>query len=361
MHQNNRNLFSLWAVLIAAGVIASLGSIFLLLADRLGSGPMLVLDVLPNRVPIATLPFEIVGTHSATVQSVSAITNTENDRLFVASGSYDSTARLWDSRRQEARSLSHNDRIEALNFTSDGQHLVTGSGAGDITLWSVAEGTVEATAETNAGRVASLAVDEANQTVVASTDLGALQVWSIADAGGLRSLWTLAGRGARVNAIAFHPTNNAILVSGNQDGLIHVWDVERKRIVRTLDDSADQITSLAVSHDGRYVASGSYDQKVRIWDLTSGDLRQVLVGHDLAVSGVAFSPDSRLLASSSYDESIKTWAWADRKNLCTLTGHAGFVYSVAFVNNSTLVSGGYDGTVRTWDLTAPINRGCLPR
>ncbi|MGB3573154.1 MAG: WD40 repeat domain-containing protein, partial [Phormidesmis sp.] len=240
------------------------------------------------------------------------------------------------------------------------------SGAGDITLWSVDDGSLEATAKTNAGRVLSLAVDGSrdgsSQTIAASTSLGALQIWSLADVGGLKFLWTLVDQGPRVNAIAFHPTDDAVLVSGDQDGLIHIWNVERRQIVRTLDNGAGRVVSLAISSDGRYIASGGYDQKIRIWDLASGNLQRVLAGHDLAVSGIAFSPDDRLLASSSYDESIKTWDWADGKELCTLRGHAGFVYSVAFADGgSTLVSGGYDGTVRTWDLMVPVNRSCLPR
>ncbi|MGB5914998.1 MAG: WD40 repeat domain-containing protein, partial [Phormidesmis sp.] len=95
MHQNNRNLFSLWAVLVAAGVITSIGSVFLLLTDQLGSGPQLVLDALPSRIPISTLPFETVDTHSAIVLSVSATTDAQTDTPLVASGSYDSTVRLW--------------------------------------------------------------------------------------------------------------------------------------------------------------------------------------------------------------------------------------------------------------------------
>ncbi|MGC1528691.1 MAG: WD40 repeat domain-containing protein [Phormidesmis sp.] len=366
MHQNNRNLFSLWAVLVAAGVITSIGSVFLLLTDQLGSGPQLVLDALPSRIPISTLPFETVDTHSAIVLSVSATTNAQTDTPLVASGSYDSTVHLWTGEREDVRSLQHNGRVDDLTFTADGQQLVTGSGAGDITLWSVDDGSLEATAKTNAGRVLSLAVDGSrdgsSQTIAASTSLGALQIWSLADVGGLKFLWTLVDQGPRVNAIAFHPTDDAVLVSGDQDGLIHIWNVERRQIVRTLDNGAGWVVSLAISSDGRYIASGGYDQKIRIWDLASGNLQRVLAGHDLAVSGIAFSPDDRLLASSSYDESIKTWDWADGKELCTLRGHAGFVYSVAFADGgSTLVSGGYDGTVRTWDLMVPVNRSCLPR
>ncbi len=374
MRRNNRNLFSFLAILAVAGAITGIGSAFLLLSGQLGSDSKVVLNADSKTTPAALSPFKIMGTHTATVLNViaasdintdadiSADANTNPAMSLIASGSYDSIAQLWDRASGKTISLRHTDRVNDLAFTPDGEHLVTGSNAGDIALWSVPTGTLETTVQAEAGRILSLAVDAGSQTVAVSTSEGALQVWSIADAGGLRFLWTIVEEGQSINAIAFHPTNDAVLVSGDQNGLIRVWDIERRQVIWTLDDSADRIISLGISPDGRYIASGSYDQAIRIWDLASGERLHVLTGHNLAVSGVAFSPDSALLASSSYDESIKVWNWAKEKELCTLKGHAGFVYSVAFADGgSKLVSGGYDGTVRTWDLTESISRSCRPR
>ncbi|MEL7332462.1 MAG: WD40 repeat domain-containing protein [Cyanobacteria bacterium J06560_2] len=370
MYQRNRNLFSFLAVLLTAGLITGVGSIFLLLSDQLGGAPRLVANNTgidstgidsPAEAPPAS-PFEVLGTHDATVLTVAAAQNSP----LVASGSYDNTVRLWNRNSQDAITLTHSGRVNDLAFTSTGTQLVTGSGAGELTLWSVASGKAAAVVQGQSGRISSLAVNGKEDMMASGSSKGALQVWSLMSAdsktGAIEPWETLVSVGPMINAIAFHPIDANILITGDQDGLLQIWDVAQQQQIMTLDDGADRIVSLAISNSGRYVASGSYDQTARVWDLETGELLQTLYGHDFVVADVAFSPDGTVLASSSYDESIKTWDWAKGQVLCTLEGHSGFVYSVGFSDSgNTLVSGGYDGTVRTWDLTAPVNSECLPQ
>ncbi len=72
------------------------------------------------------------------------------------------------------------------------------------------------------------------------------------------------------------------------------------------------------------------------------------------------STSYRISASTSYDEFIKLWDWAETEELCTLNSPSGSADTLAFaVGGVTLVSGGHNGTVKTWDLTAPNNQNCL--
>ena len=358
MYQRNRNLFSLLAVLFTASLITGIGGIFLLLADQIGSGPRLVANTsISDSDSAAEVPaFRTLGTHPSTVLSVAV-----GDRTpIMASGSYDNTVKLWNRNSGEDTALPHSGRVNDLVFTPDGEQLLTGSGAGNIKLWSIA-GNLQSSIQSDSGRILSLAVNATGEIIASGSNKGILQIWST-DSRQLQLESTLANIGPRINTLAFHPTEANILISGNQDGLIQIWDIERAEIIQTLDDNADRIVSIAISNNGQYLASGSYDQSIRVWDLEAGDLLQVLDGHNFSVADVAFSPDGTTLASSSYDESIKTWNWNSGRTLCTLEGHSGFVYSVAFTDSgNTLVSGGYDGTVRTWDLTATSNQDCLPR
>ena len=113
----------------------------------------------------------------------------------------------------------------------------------------------------------------------------------------------------------------------------------------------DSVSSVVVSHDGRFAATGGVDTSVRLWDLeTSLEIRQ-FHGHLKAVPSVAFSPDGQWLASSSYDSSIRLWDRATGEQVRVLNGHEGLVHSVAFSpDGKYLASGGLDGTVRLWDV-----------
>ncbi len=316
---------------------------------------------------------------------------------LVASGSVDYTANVWPMNDLFSQSplsqsplsrLSHRGRVNALAFVPDdadagkprqrtflsgawpssspqnAKLLITGSGSGEIMLWSLPQGEAIATIADTAGRIMSLAVNASGQTFASGTSDGTLKVWPVAAVAAQKSQTSLRGvilnaAGPQLNALAFHPTKENILVSGDHSGTVQVWDTVQKKAILTLASDADRIVNLAISPDGQYVASGSDDRLIRIWNLESGRLIRTLSGHQLAVSDVAFSPDGSSLASSSYDGSIKTWNWASATALCTLTGHDGVVHTVAFANSRTLVSGGADGTLRSWDLAVADHRACL--
>ena len=356
MAPKNRNLFPFFAVLLSAGLIAGLGGIFLLISDQLDSGARVVPALeRQNRESAQASATKTLGSHAATVLSVAA----QITSPLVASGSYDNTVKLWNRNNAKAtRSLPHNGRVNDLVFTADGQQLVTGSGSGDINLWTLPTGQLKAKLSGNSGRIMSLALSLDDSVLAIGTSDGALKTWTLGRDSSFSNPITLKDIGAQINAIAFHPIDPNLLLSGDQEGIVRVWDLAQKKNTLILQDNADRIVSLAVNNNG-YVASGSYDAAIRIWNIESGKLTQTLKDHDFVVADVAFSPDGKLLASASYDESIKIWDWQKSKVLCTLNGHSGFVYSVAFTDaGDTLVSGGYDGTVRTWDLASIAGGDC---
>jgi COMPASS component SWD3 len=58
------------------------------------------------------------------------------------------------------------------------------------------------------------------------------------------------------------------------------------------------------------VVSGSEDGMVHIWDLESGQLMQRLPGHADVVYDAAWSEETSMLASCSHDGTLATW-WYD--------------------------------------------------
>ena len=78
-----------------------------------------------------------------------------------------------------------------------------------------------------------------------------------------------------------------------------------------------------------------------------------LQGHTDRVFSVAFSPDRATLASGGWDNTVKLWDINTRQEIATLPGHTSGVFTVAFSpDGATLASGSADDTVKLWDVNA---------
>src|SRR5207237_9631654 len=118
---------------------------------------------------------------------------------------------------------------------------------------------------------------------------------------------------------------------------ITVWDLDRGEKLRSFDSSSQDIEGMALSPDGRLALSASGGPFARtllsltLWDVPAGKPLANLVGHDdRGVYNVAFSPDGRFALSGGYDRTVRLWDIQSRKQVWALTGHTDVVASVAF-------------------------------
>lgn len=159
---------------------------------------------------------------------------------------------------------------------------------------------------------------------------------------------TLVGHSDEVSTVAVSRDGKTI-ASGSDDKTVKLWQDEGKEI-RTLNGHSDWVYAVAISPDEETLVSGSKDNTVKVWNLKNGKQLFNLIGHKRLINSVAISPDNQNIASSSYDNTIKIWNLKTGKLLRTLTGHSAPVLSVTFSpNNRTLVSGSVDKTVKVWD------------
>ena len=106
------------------------------------------------------------------------------------------------------------------------------------------------------------------------------------------------------------------------------------------------------------MVSCSFDCTAILWRMLPGHdyftCMMTLVGHSHAVTSFVFHPILPLLATSSMDKTIKVW-WlfgeeerTSAIKVATLEGHTHFVNKVDWSPDRLLVSGGEDGSVKSW-------------
>ena len=228
---------------------------------------------------------------------------------------------------------------------------------GDYRIWHLPDGAIV--------RLGKGSISEHDKAVAFSPDGQRLAVASgigiwLYDVATLRELVLLTGHTGRAEAVAFSP-DGTTLVSGANDGMLKLWDVETGANIATLGGDnrtwQQSVQSVAFSPDGTTLAAGSYG-KVNLWDVPTKTNITTLEGHTKWVSSVAFSPDGTTLASGLNDDKVELWDIATKTNIATLI-HMGLVQSVAFSPDGTTLASGASLTVKLWDIATRTNVATL--
>ncbi len=150
---------------------------------------------------------------------------------------------------------------------------------------------------------------------------------------------------------AWAPNGQAIAIAAGDSVSIH--EVEQFSETAVFRGHVGNVTSLAWSPDGRYLASGaSNDSVIHVWDVTNSVEAYTLRGHEGWIRNVIFSPDGKRLASGSTDLSVRIWDTASQHTIYTLTGHTDLIGGLAWSSDGTqLATAARDGSVRLWDTT----------
>ncbi|TRM68554.1 WD40-repeat-containing domain protein [Schizophyllum amplum] len=97
---------------------------------------------------------------------------------------------------------------------------------------------------------------------------------------------------ATSNMACFDPTGRYV-AAGSLDGLVRVWDLETREVVRDLDAHVRTITALDWSRRSRYLLTASQDWNVALWDLENVQepmQRVMTFRHDAPVLSAQFHP-----------------------------------------------------------------------
>jgi WD40 repeat protein len=278
-------------------------------------------------------------THNA---SVGAVAFSPNGK-YIISGGDDGTARVCESLTgKEIALMRHNDFVSSVIFSSDGKYVASGSADKTARIWEPLTGE-EIARMIHEGPVNTIAFSPSGQYIASGSDDGTARVWESLTG---KEIARIIHEGP-VNIVAFS-SDGKWVVSGSTDGTARIWAISTGiEIVRMNFDAP--VSDVALSPEGQYAVSGS-GNTVSVWDVKTGkELTQM--SHDDHIESVAFSPDGKYVMSGSQDNTALVWEALTGEEIERII-HDDYVLSVAFSpDGKYIVSGSWDKTARVWEMT----------
>ncbi len=269
---------------------------------------------------------------------------------------------LWNVRTGEQQDVfgSH-DAVAGAGFSPDGDRIVTGSWDTTARIWNSRTGLVERKLDRwrcdggHTARVNSAVFSPNGDFILTSSDDNTAKLWDARSAEP-EILTTFTGHTAAVRSAAFSPDGKWV-VTASEDNTARIWDAQSGEQLELLAGHEQAVLSAAfspVTPDGLRVVTCSEDNTARIWDVSSGAKPLVtLEGHSAIVTSADFSPDGRRVVTGSEDTTAKIWDADTGKEIITLKGHSAPITSVAFSPDGTQVlTASRDATAIVWTTAA---------
>ena len=167
--------------------------------------------------------------------------------------------------------------------------------------------------------------------------------------------------GGPIFALRFTPDGKG-LFSGAFTQTARLWDTDSGKELRRFDvpqqsgeTRPNNLSSLALSRNGRTLAGGTTAGSVYLWEAATGQLLRTLAGGRERILAVALTPDGKLLASaarpSGQPAEIILWDTRAGKEVRRLKDSTDEIDVLAFApGGKVLASGGADKAVRLWDV-----------
>ena len=342
---------------------------------------------------VADAPRKInrLSLHQSAIQSIAISPNGEN----AVSGDANGVIWTWHLKGKQDPTLlqSHGYRVTTLAFSADGKRIVSGDREGFLRIWYTRpgilaedpipahEGSVTSVAfSANGTRIASagspffndevrlwdvgpkvllrevedyslslldVVFDSESQQVVAADDEGTVRKWD--SEVGTQTYEVRRSENTTTSNLTLS-NDGSMVAFVNEDEVTEIWNIaDRNRVFPPIKDDEDGIRSLAFSNDGTHIVFGSDEGSLRVCNISNTSLATMQEQFAMpSAKKEDLATQSNCVRKSGGRVRVSFVGQVNDDN--PFEGHVGPVNDVALgPNNTTVISGSRDGTVRMWN------------
>lgn len=331
--------------------LTGLGSLFALAASRRGrqvaiglggasgSGAIQVMDLsdgmpILNRENLAgnvtSVAFDTAGSRVAA-------------SVVVQASSAGGAVHVWDI--ATGKEIQHIEfRAAGVAFSTGDSQLIGIGTDGLVKVWDAESGAELKAVRGRNSNSSAIAVSHAGELFAAGDAAGAIQLWEIEAADRHLRLphadW--------VYSVGFNADGSQIVAGTSKK--VMLWNAHSGELMREIPGHAGYVSTVAFLPTGCDLLSASWDGMIKLWDAEKREARLSLGGATRDSDSVALSPSGRWIAvGGPFDTTVRLISTATGQPDATLQSVARITTAAFGADDTRLVTGDEQGAVSLWN------------
>ncbi len=246
----------------------------------------------------------------------------------------------------------HENEVSALSFSPNGKNLLSGSLDKTLHWWDLGGDSLLHVFPKRSSAVTAVSVSPDGEFALSGHSDGIVNYWNLKKRSHLKSF---SGHSGEVQTLSWSPDGKSAF-SFSKNGQVLVWNLASQSKKKEIKVRGKNWSPVAFSSDGKsFINIACHDNRLEWWDIENGmssDTFDLSNYHCATTSDIAFLPGGKRFLLSS-GEDILVWKRGQKEPEQILKGHSEWVNSVKVSTDGLFgISGGYDGQMNIWDLTA---------
>ncbi|XP_023219052.1 transducin beta-like protein 3 [Centruroides sculpturatus] len=224
--------------------------------------------------------------------SVSSVACSRLDHYTFVSCSQDMTIKLWALPKQNNtasndQSLSstctvvaHDKNINSITISPNDKFVATGSQDKTAKVWNSKDLSLVGVCRGHRRGIWCVQFSPLDQVLTSSSADGTIKMWSLSD---FSCVKTFQGHECSVLKFIFINNGKQILSSGS-DGIIKLWIIKTNEMVKSLDVHTDKVWAITTTNSEDIIISGGADSTIIIWkDVTKEEKEAEIIKNETLI------------------------------------------------------------------------------
>ncbi|KAL3231055.1 U3 small nucleolar RNA-associated protein 12 [Nakaseomyces bracarensis] len=291
-------------------------------------------------------------------------TDISDDNKLLATAS-NGSLKIWNIRTKMCIRSFECGYALTCKFLPGGALIVVGTRGGELQLFDIASSTLlENNEEAHDAAIWSLALTSDGRKLVTGSADKTVKFWNFEVeeklVPGTKDSYVPTLNFAHDTTLELSDDILSVVISPDDrylavsllDNTVKVFFLDSMKFYLSLYGHKLPVLSMDISYDSKLIVTSSADKNIKIWGLDFGDCHKSLFAHQDSIMNVKFLPESYNFFSCSKDGLVKYWDGQKFECIQKLAAHQSEVWSISVSNNGQFViSSGHDHSIRVWEET----------